>query len=1651
LRVFFLALLAWPFHAGAETAPSAKKIELTPEEKFWIAEHPDIRLGVDQGWSPYVKRRDDGVVEGIEPAILARIKALTGANIRLELGHWADIVAQAERGELHGLAVSAAQKEREARFLFSDSHYSGYKYIYLRRDQPSPPRNMADLAGKKVGFLQANLAEEKLIRPIPGIASMPYGSALELATALVKGEVDAALSGVSLLMLARGAMLPLEFAFPVPNSEVKLRYSIRKEYPELLSILNKALAALGSEEIRAIHARWGALFSPAMPGLALSAEEHAWLQAHPKIVLGISDQFQPDVIVQPDGSRAGLVVDYFNLLNQQLGNRLELHVERDWDTVTAKAMRRELDGLASSTPNPTWDRYFIYSEPYYHGYFHIYTRADSPPLHGLAGMKGKRVGYLAGMRKAEYLLQSGEWITAVALKDSQDMVTALLESRVDAVVGGIDLEWWRKQNSLISIKITGFIQESRHPLLMSLRNDWPLLPGIINKALRAISAAERERISQRWLGGDAQPAVPELSPEERAWVAAHPVVRARIGDFPPYHFWDDSPRGISVELLERIARDTGFRLEYLHDMAWPEALKRIENHDGLDLLPIAKRTPEREAVMAFSQDYLQLPWMIFTRDKDKSIFGLEDLFGKTIAIEDGYALQDQLAEQYPQIRQHQVKDAETALLALSEGRVDAYIGNLAVAQHHIAQRGLGNLKVAAGTPLGLHTQAFAVRKDWPQLASILDKGLATIPPAERSEIERKYLSLAVTSEIDYEHLWQVAGVALLAVTLVLLWNRALKREIVRRKQAEAELARERVFLKTLISTIPDLIWLKDPQGVYLACNSRFEQLFGASEADIVGKTDYDFVPKETADFFRRYDRLALENGKISINEEDAVFASDGHYEWLETTKTPMRDASGKLIGVMGIGHDITERKWAEQALRDSQSKYQRLVDDIGPNFVIFSYRADGVIEYLSNGFAPVFGIPAQAAMSRPWQEVIPWEADSLALALETHARLVSGEQDETELELRFRHPDHSLRLVELMGHAVRGVDGKFTHVEGIARDITEIKRAVAELREAVKQREAAEQFARETIDALSAHLCVLDEKGNIMMVNRAWREFGAKNHSNIPRDGIGACYLDIADAAQDSGDALGGEFARQLRRVFSGEIQAFQFEYPCHSSAEKHWFIADVTRFSSQPLRAVIAHENITARKQAEEALIEARQAADAANQAKSAFLANMSHELRTPLNAIMGFAQILAHDDTLGPAQLHQVQDIQRGGEYLLTLISDVLDLAKIEAGRLEILAEPFNLVDTLNDIQGMFQIHAFRRKLEFRYQVEGELPRQAKGDSKRLRQILINLLGNAMKFTEQGAVTLRASFGKGCLRLEIEDTGIGIAPEDQEKIFQPFSQSGENRYKLQGTGLGLTITRKLIERMGGEIGLRSELGKGSVFSVGLPLQVLDGEAPAAPAETRRVIGYRRLAEPELVEGNGAFNVLITDDIASNRLILRGMLQPLGFEAMEASSGEECLELAASWQPEVILLDLRMAGMDGHETTRELRKQARFANTLIIMISASNFAEDQAASLQAGCAAHIGKPVKKDELLAVLQARLPLQWLYREPETAAPAASGPPFSQEQAAELLNILRHGDITRVIQTLQGWARQPDCPSNVPELLALAHDFEIEKLRRTLENC
>jgi len=428
-----------------------------------------------------------------------------------------------------------------------------------------------------------------------------------------------------------------------------------------------------------------------------------------------------------------------------------------------------------------------------------------------------------------------------------------------------------------------------------------------------------------------------------------------------------------------------------------------------------------------------------------------------------------------------------------------------------------------------------------------------------------------------------------------------------------------------------------------------------------------------------------------------------------------------------------------------------------------------------------------------------------------------------------------------------------------------------------------------------------------------------------------------------------------------------------------------------------------------------ARQAAERANQSKSVFLAHMSHELRTPLNAILGYAQVLKRRP-LEPDIISNLDTIQRSGEHLLTLINDILDIAKIEAGKIELYPAPFYLPGFMQGIAGIFYSRAAAKNLLFSYDVVGDPPQVVNADETRLRQVLFNLLDNAVKFTDAGQVTLRLR----CLeepetgakhpqaqvrvRFEVEDTGIGIDPEQIKRIFEPFEQVSERSRRVEGSGLGLAISRQLVQLMGSDLQVKSEPNQGSLFSFEVALLVADEMlVDVEPPPDQVITGYK----------GPQYTILVVDDISSNRNILVDMLTPLGFKTFEAEDGQVAVKKAEETLPDLILMDRRMPVMDGFEAMLQIRQISQLAQAPIIAVSASVSDEDRVLSQEVGFDAFLPKPVSWPSLASLLKRHLRLKWVYAEkgekpPKRRAVGDLVPP-PRDELIVLLDLAKQGDM------------------------------------------
>ncbi len=672
-------------------------------------------------------------------------------------------------------------------------------------------------------------------------------------------------------------------------------------------------------------------------------------------------------------------------------------------------------------------------------------------------------------------------------------------------------------------------------------------------------------------------------------------------------------------------------------------------------------------------------------------------------------------------------------------------------------------------------------------------------------------------------------------------------------------------------------------------------------------------------------------------------------------------------------------------------------------------------------------------------------------------------------------------LLLIMGAVVAGVRWRIRDLEQRSRALEiEVAERTQELAARTERLQESEKRFREMTELLPGAVVELDPKFTITYVNRSGLSLFGYTETDVDR-GLNAMDLLRPTARERAAQRIAQHMAGKalspteyrIQKKDGTEMPVLLKAAPIQQSGELKGFRASIT--------------DISELKDAQHELAEALEAArhlqdkaEAANQAKSTFLANMSHELRTPLNAILGYAQLMARDTQATATQRENLEIVIRSGEHLLNLISGILALSKIEAGRATFQESAFDLYRQLHSLQEMFQLRADDKRLTLHLEIAPDVPRYVITDEGKLRQVLINLLSNAVKFTDEGGVALRVGGQRQTsdhpqpltcplsrptdylLRIEVEDSGVGIAPEEMEALFDPFIQTASGQRSQVGTGLGLPISRQFVSLMGGYLSVKSAVGQGTLFRVALPIALADADQVEAleVEPRRRIIGV----EPgQTAPDGGSFRLLIVEDRATNRDLLLKLLRPLGFALRTAVNGAEGVALWKTWRPHLVWMDMRMPVMDGYAATREIKTLAAVEgrSTLVIALTASSFEEDRRAILAAGCDDFIRKPYREREIFDVLHQHLGIRFIY-EVESATAVARDDPVScsswdalQATVAKMPKPWTHDlyeaaaalDADQMLALIE--AVHSQAPEVADTLTRWVHDYEYDKIIALLE--
>ncbi|MGB3691621.1 MAG: PAS domain S-box protein, partial [Spirulinaceae cyanobacterium] len=803
---------------------------------------------------------------------------------------------------------------------------------------------------------------------------------------------------------------------------------------------------------------------------------------------------------------------------------------------------------------------------------------------------------------------------------------------------------------------------------------------------------------------------------------------------------------------------------------------------------------------------------------------------------------------------------------------------------------------------------------------------------------------------------------------------SITRDITERKKAEEELRQARNFLQAMIDYLPVAVFVKDGHQEKFSqiklWNKTSELLFDLAAEEVLGKTAHELFSQEKADFFFQTDKEAFKNRKIIDIPEEITHSRRLGERILHTVKIPTYDENGEPEYLLCFSEDITERKQAEEALRHSeaalreQKEFLSKIIDTDPN-LIFVKDWEGKYILANQTLAELYQTTTEEMVGKSDADFNPNTLEVESYLWADRQVMTSGESQLFEETLT--KVTGELIYLQTIKKPLISRNGRTRQVLGVSTNITPIKKVETALREQKK-------FLRSVIDTDPNVIFVKDKEGKFILANQAL----ANIYQTTVEELIGKTEL-----AYNPNLAEVEKYQEADRKVIVSRETLLLEETVTLPNGEVLYYQSTKKPLLSgddKTYQVLCVATDITNLKRTEIALQKAKEKAEAANYAKSEFLANMSHELRTPLNGIMGYAQVLQRSTHLTTDDQSRIEIIYNCGSHLLTLINDILDLSKIEAQKMELNPSDFHFLAFLQGVAEMCRIRAEIKGIDFLYQSTLELPVAVCVDEKRLRQVLLNLLNNAIKFTDTGRVTFQVSFASvDKIRFEIRDTGIGMSTEHLEQIFLPFEQVGEGKRQTEGTGLGLAISQKIVEMMGSTLEVQSEEGVGSIFHFDLNLPSASEWVQASQADAKgQIIGI----------SSQSVKVLVVDDKWENRSVIRSLLQPIGFEVSEAIDGQQALEKALELKPELIITDLLMPNLDGFELMRQLRQQELLKEVKIIASSASVFESDQYKSYEAGGDDFLPKPVRASELLHKIQKHLGLQWVYQEAKSVPVAVA---------------------------------------------------------------
>lgn len=877
------------------------------------------------------------------------------------------------------------------------------------------------------------------------------------------------------------------------------------------------------------------------------------------------------------------------------------------------------------------------------------------------------------------------------------------------------------------------------------------------------------------------------------------------------------------------------------------------------------------------------------------------------------------------------------------------------------------------------------------------------PPADYRSVENIVRALALppydhAPTITYLDIWEqhkITGSILLLAALTILV--LLQLLITRNRQLHTQrlLAEDSAsHFEQIIRATQAGTWKWNLKTGNTICNERWAEIIGYDQNELAPINIDTWLHHTHPADLDPVQKLLQQHFSGETEYFEARFRmrhKNGHWVWIHSRgKVTDWEADGTPLWMFGTHMDITDRMKASLDLQASQAKYQRLVDNVGEKFIIYSHKGiSGEMTYVSDGVVNVFGLSKEEILGKPWFDLGNWFPQDINKAHAYVKRRMEGSADFMQFEMRFLHPSGTVHTLRVSSHPVRDRTGNIIAIDGIAEDITEQKRSQE------RARMAATVFAHS-----QESIIITDTDALIVDCNpAAGRMSGYSREDLIGRN----------PRLFSSGTHSAGFYKHLWQTLTAGQIWQGTF-HNRRKNGTSYWIETSISPIKDQDgkiTQYIAVSRNITRRKQQLEALRQAKREAQMANTAKSEFVANISHEIRTPMNAILGFTD-LCLEGVLEPRQRKYLSNVKESAQSMLSLINEILDFSKIEAGKLVMESIPFDLSRELDMITTMTRQLIHSKEVELHLIQPHAESLWLLGDPLRLKQILTNLTSNAVKFTNQGKIQIAVTeLARDDNNIELEfsvcDTGIGMDPKKLQAIFHPFSQADTSTTrKFGGTGLGLTISSQLIDKMGSHIDVESEPDIGSTFYFRLSFPILKAQDIPSKPENALQRSFEQLGNTRvlLVEDNDINRELATEVLERNHLVVD-----------TAIHGGDALEKLKKHTYDVVLMDIQMPVMDGYEAAWAIRNQLQCRNLPIIALTASTSPVVREKCLRAGMDDYISKPIDIHELMEIIDKAInPVLQRFTIQQTSAP------FSKATAATDFQHLDGIDAAQAMQRL-----------------------------------